>query len=255
MDKTRIFLILLSVVFLSIVGYNKLSLPLSTVTFSPESFYRSGGDRMVISSKEYYELLNNIKSSDNTKDSCDITVINYEGYLNIGNVGNCMPIPYSDKNADFISIIGKEGEGIFKDEEKIIMPISTGSFKNSNLLTTSFNTVDGSTDNDIVNIEIIGGKNIIIIFEDVVCWWCHAHNTSNCSFHDKPIGNNYGSSINEMRKGSVLGVSKSTTKIKIYYATDTCIEKYNGIENIKDLNELEQINAGEYLVNGLVNNK
>lgn len=248
MDKRRSLTTIIALVFLGFVAYTRYSLPLDTALFNPESFYRGNMETSVVDPKEYYMKLHGLTFTGNDDDKCDITIKSYNGTVTIGDKGNFLFVPSNgeDNNTNFTSLIGADGSGLFSDGKEIILPVNNSKFKNSNIMdSTMSNKSNGRHD-----IELIVGDRILLVFEDVKTWWCHVHNPSLTTTHNDKVG--YNSSIPAIdRGGAVIGISNSSTLIKVYNIKDSYYKhgEYT-IEDVENIEELQQIHAGEYLVNG-----
>lgn len=246
LDKSKVIIMATATIFLGYVAYTKFSLPLDTVNFSPDVLYRGSIEAKVLDPKEYYRNLNGLTISTNLDDNCDISVISENKAIKLTTVeGNYLPLVYTGKETDYSKIIGVDGSSMFTDKQEIVMPVSNTKFKNSNLKDSSLGDSSGNH-----NIEIISGDKILIVFEDVMTWWCHAHNPAGTIKHDSKIG--YGSSIESIRGGAILGVAKNSTKIKVYKIRDEVFSATHKISDVSKMSEMQQINAGEYLINGKV---
>lgn len=247
MDKSKSLIIIVAVLFLSFVAYNRFSLPLDTAFFNPDSLYRGTRQSANIDPKDYYNKLHGLTYSDNEEDLCNPIVKFNVDNKTIRDNGNLMFIPYNESNTDYASVIGREGEGLFKNKDIIIMPTENLGFKNSNKLNSSLErNTNGRHD-----IDIVQGLNIIIVFEDVMTWWCHNHNPDGQIQHDQSIGNHSQSYISYVRPGAIIGTAKESTKIKVYRVkSDYLAQDINGI-NIDTKLGLEQIHAGKFLTQGI----
>jgi hypothetical protein len=249
LSRSNVFMLATAILFLAFVAYQKLSLPLDTVAFNPATLYRGTSEGMVVDDpREYYMRLNNLTFKGNEEDECFPFVVSENNAIPIPGAntsGNYLPIVHSDPIDNFETLIGAEGEELsFKDKQNIIMPVSNSKFKNSNFIDSTINkTNDGKH-----NIEIIKGDRILIVIEDVMTWWCHSHNPSEHIQHDVKVG--HGSNIKSIRGGAIVGVAKASTKIKIYEIKDHLHNDNHKIDDVKDISELDQINAGVWLTTG-----
>lgn len=262
MDKGKSLLVILAVAFLGFVAYNKFSIPMDANAITPDSFYRGSSDKMVINPKDYYNSIHGLTFSG--EDACDVTRVKSKTNIPIGNVGSIMytSVEY-DANTNFVELIGVDGSGTFKSGQEIIMPVDFYKFKNSN---SADSTLVRNLPNNQHNIEIIGNDDMgryIIVFEDVMTWWCHAHAPAQDAEHTERVGAGSTSLATDMSKGFVIGIANDTTKVKIYRVKE---EFYSAEGESKitagsveyDMTVLEQIHAGEYLCNHnevLVKNK
>lgn len=239
----------MAAVFLSFVGYNKFSLPLDTATFNPESMYRGTSDSSNIDPKDYYYKLHGLTMNNLEDESCRTAIKSSTNIVSLKDTGNYIPIEYTineETGTDYQSIIGVAGEELFEDGVNIIMPVSTGRFKNSNMLNSSLEEATGNRK----DIEVIVSDRILIVFEDVKTWWCHLHNTAEGIKHDKAVGNFSTSDIKEVRGGFIIGMAKEDTRIKVYHVSDSMFKNNITTADIEDIKSLEQIDAGRYLTSG-----
>lgn len=240
-------IILVSLVFLGFVGFKNYSLKLDTVFFTPESFYRGSSESQSINPKEYYKQIHGLTTTSGDENDCQIQVKNYKDSINVRSQLYMFKIIKDTevKNGNWKKYLGKEAEGIFKRKDEIVMPISSpingNSFKNSNMLDSSFGDTNGKH-----NIEVYAGKRILIVFEDVLTWWCHAHNPKQKAQHTVAVGNHSASERSEVSVGDVIGIAKNTTKVKVYWIPDDVFNSGVTVENVKDISQMVQIHTGKY---------
>lgn len=246
LNKSKAIILIVAASFLGYVAYKNFSLPLDSVSFTPDVLYRGSSEAKTLDPREYYRTLNGLTLTTDLEDGCVIAVVSESKAIKLTTVeGNYLPLVYKGAEKDYLKVIGTEGDGLFEDKQEIVMPVSNTKFKNSNLKDSTITETDG-----MHNIEIIKGDKILIVFEDVMTWWCHSHNPTDHVQHDTKIG--YGSSIESIRGGAVLGVAKSSTKVKVYKIRDEVYSDKHKVEDVDNMSELQQIDAGEYLINGKV---
>lgn len=249
--KHKHIFILIALLFLGYVSYKGFSIPIDAVTFTPDSMYRGTSDGSIIDPKDYYYKLHGLTMSDLDDDSCITSVSSFPNSISMGNVGNYLPTGYSnleETEVNYKEVIGTQGDTLFSDKQEIVMPVGSGVFKNSNMLDSSLEESTGGRH----DIEIIASNRVIIVFEDVMTWWCHSHNLSQEVQHDKAVGSYSQSEVKEVRGGFIIGVSKESTRIKVYQIKDSLYNTGIISRDIKDLSSLEQIDAGAYLFDGEV---
>ena len=257
MDKSRALVMAVAMLFLGYVGYSKISIPLDVQVITPESFYRGSSDFDNIPAREYYQTLYGITYTDSLEYRCETEVKDYNNLVFIdSNTNTYMFSPITEADAKskggWESVIGAEGEGCFKQGDTIINPVVTGfngiSFLNWNCENSRLDKTTATK-----NIEVVVNERILLVFEDVQCWWCHAHNPNNSEKHTEAVG--YSSSVKEssclsVPVGSILGVAKDTTKAKLYYLPDSFYDNGNkSIFDVTKISDLEQIHLGDWLVN------
>lgn len=234
-------MLVVAVSFLGYVGYTKYSLPLDSATFTPDALYR-GTQTEAFDPREYYNTLNGLTLTTSVEDGCIVAVVSEKNAIEIKTaIGNYLPLVYTGTEKDYAKLISKEGEGLFSDKQQIVMPVSSSKFKNSNLKDSTITETEGKH-----NIEIVKGDKILIVFEDVMTWWCHAHNASHDVQHDSRVGK--GSRIESIRGGAVLGVANKSTKVKVYKIRDELSKEGKKVEDVDSMSQLQQIDAGKFLI-------
>lgn len=254
MKKVKALITIIAVIFLGFIAYNRYSLPLDATLFTPDSFYAGMTYSDKFNPKDYYLALHGLTFTGD-EDSCDTTLVRETNTVSVGTVGNIFYTDVKDpaNTPDPSTSIGDDGSGTFTNGSKIIMPFNGYKFKNSNL---SDSTLERQT-NGRHDIEIIGDDGngqYIVVFEDVMTWWCHQHKPSADAKHNLYVGDISGSSIKSVAQGFVIGIAKDTTKVKVYRIKD---EFYNDATNpIKagnveyDTTVLEQIKADKFFIDG-----
>lgn len=237
----------IAIIFLGFVGYQRYSLPIDATMITPESFYR-GTKGTNMSVKEYYNRLHGITIDGNDDDSCNVNLKHYESPITIGDntvmfSDKPLDCDYSNKT-DVANKIGPVGECCFSENGLIILPVSWSiegnTFRNSNIKNSTFNSTSSSKD-----IEVILSNRVILVFEDVRCWWCHNHSPETSHTHTKHVGNASKSEVKQASLGDVIGMSKETTVAKLYYIPDGD-DSLNAL-NVKDLGTMQQIHLGKWL--------
>lgn len=250
MNDKKPLILVVALAFIGFVAYNNFSVPMKENVFNPDYLYRGSSNEAIKDPKEYYNQVHGLTMSND--DSCQTKVVQSSGIVSIGEKNNILPLTYKgDKDADYVSLIGSDGSGLFKDGSELVMPVSSYVFRNSSIQNSKLEEdTKGRKD-----IEIMPDSNdgkYIIVFENVTTWWCHNHNTQEPIQHDKIVGNSSsGNSISRVNMGSIIGLGNDNTKIKVYKVKD---ELYNSsimlrAKDVTKLDQLEQIHTGKFLVN------
>lgn len=262
MDKAKTAIIVIAVLFLCFVGYENYSIPEGYKVITPESFYGGNQAKVSISARDYYNKLHGFVYSEDISHRCKPTLKDYKDAVSISS--NVVMFSSSKKKEDadkaggWAELIGPEGEGCFKDGDKIINPMShtigESSFKNSNMLNSSMKQAYSGID-----IEIYASDRVLIVFEGVKTWWCHEHEPNSAESHNTPVGNRSGSNYKKAEAGYNIGLAKESTRVKTFYISD---DTYNSnldesgnkkdISQYTDFNALTQIHTGKFLADGTI---
>lgn len=256
MNKTKGIILSIAAIFLGVVLYQNYSLPLDANMITPDSFYRGSAQDSNMSPKEYYNRLHNLSFSDNSEEACNVTVKSGDGkgLQKITDNTYFFSLKKDDsqpKEGDldgWASYIGAEGENLFDDKGEIYLPIAytyggKDTFANNNTLNSRYENTDKT------NIEVYVGDRTVMVFEDVMNWWCHAHKPD-ITKHTSVVGNTESDSTvrREVPLGSLIGIANATTKVKTYYVPDDVYDNGNvGFSSIKSYDMLKQIDTGKYI--------
>ena len=251
MNKFRAFTIMLSLFIIIGISYSNFSvLNVEDYVITPNSFYRGESEENPMNAKEYYNALNGLSYSENDNNNCKPDVVLYPNAFMLPSnyAAFCSSITdTSAPNGDWATFLGEDASGVFKDGDKIIAPIGSNvdntSFKNNNQLLSSLDNNATKT-----NIEFIIDENTLLVFEDVKCWWCHAHNPS-YNAHNVIVGHVSSGTSSEQETvyiGSQIGIANSTTKAKVYVIPQQNRKVGYSILDVKSYSELQQINTGNW---------
>lgn len=240
-DRPKSVILIIAVLFLGFVGWKNFSIKGINDTFNPDYVYR-GTSNGQINPKEYFASLNGMTY--NPEDSCKPEFKQAKNTVSISDDSPYwFPAEYSGKlkGEPLAELIGTDGSGLYKDKDIIVMPFNSGKLRNTNIKDSTIK--DSSAGQH--DIEVIVGTEFLVVFDDVMCWWCHAHNPSSDVSHNITLG----AGDNTPFQGAILGIAKSSTRVIVYQLKDS-ENKSLSVGSELSTDDLQQIDSSKFFLSG-----
>lgn len=253
-----IILFAVSCLFIGYIMYKNYSVP-SDKILKPESFYKGTSGELQDPKGYYYSLHGlTLDTSDETNvcdikryvdsDNGSIADTKYNFFTKLASTDR----PQDSSKDEWVNMIGQEGEGLFKDGQNIICPLPPDCyFQNGNAEPHTFFDDIGLADTQIdIAITQAEESDILVVFTDVKCWYCHKNYKGSTPQHNIPIGNGTGNNSKVNKHCMVLGLAKDSTTIKVYKVKDSFVASDKHAMDVSSAEQVQQIHAGKYFVLG-----